>query len=92
MYFNRTKSDILLCGIARFSLGNKNKLRTFQPRKGKRIKHNQPRQNLLVLIKKECDWIQRSESKKFFGVFLDEKLEWKEHAKYTDYKKYWHYI
>ena len=29
--FYCTQSDILLCGIARFSRGNKNKLRTFQP-------------------------------------------------------------
>ena len=30
------QSDILLCGIARFSRGNKNKLRTFQPQKWKK--------------------------------------------------------
>ena len=35
-------SDILLCGIARFSQGNKNKLRTFQPQKLKKIKNSQP--------------------------------------------------
>ena len=29
--FYSTQSDILLCGIAMFSRGNKNKLRTFQP-------------------------------------------------------------
>ena len=30
-YFYRNQSDILLCGIAGISWGNKNKLRTFQP-------------------------------------------------------------
>ena len=39
--FYRTQSDILLCGIARFSRGNKNKLRTFQPQKWKKIKNSQ---------------------------------------------------
>ena len=39
--FYRTQSDILLCGIARFSRGNKKKLRTFQPQKGKKIKDSQ---------------------------------------------------
>ena len=39
--FYRTQSDILLCGIARFSQGNKNKLRIFQPQKGKKIKNSQ---------------------------------------------------
>ena len=32
-----TQSDILLCGIARFNRGNKNKLRTFQPHKWQKI-------------------------------------------------------
>ena len=52
--FYSTKSDILLCGIARFSRGNKNKLRTFKPQKGKKIRTASLKQNLLVLIKKEC--------------------------------------
>ena len=40
--FYGTQSDILLCGIARFSRGNKNKLRTFQPQKWKKIENSQP--------------------------------------------------
>ena len=39
--FYSTQSDILLCGNARFSRGNKNKLRTFQPYKEKK-KNSQP--------------------------------------------------
>ena len=45
MCFYSTQSHILPCGIARFSRVNKNKLRALQP------------QNLLVLIKKECNQI-----------------------------------
>ena len=37
-----TQSDILLCNIARFSRANKNKLRTFQSQKLKKIKNSQP--------------------------------------------------
>ena len=49
------QSDILLCGIVRFSRGNKNKLRTFQSQKWKKkLRTASLRQNLLVLIKKEC--------------------------------------
>ena len=45
--------DILLCGIARFSRGNKKELRTFQPQKSKKKnKNSQPQKNLLVLLKK----------------------------------------
>ena len=51
--FYCTQPDILLCGIARFSRGNKNKLRKFQPQKWKKIKTASLKQNLLVLIKKE---------------------------------------
>ena len=40
--FYCTQSDILLCGIARFSRGSKNKLRTFQPQKWKTVKNSQP--------------------------------------------------
>ena len=54
MCFYYTQSDILLCGIARFSRGNKNKLRTFQPQKWKKLRTASLKQNLLVLIKKEC--------------------------------------
>ena len=53
--FYCTQSDILLCGIARFSRGNKNKLRTFQPQKGKKIKNNQPQTKFNGSCKKkEC--------------------------------------
>ena len=54
MCFYRTQSDILLCGIARFSRGNKNKLRSFQLQKGRKLRTTSLKQNLLVLIKKEC--------------------------------------
>ena len=40
--FYCTQSDIFLCDIARFSRGNKNKLRTFQSQKWKKIKNSQP--------------------------------------------------
>ena len=46
-----------VCGIAKFSQGNKNKLRIFQPQKWKKTKQLRTasfKQNLLVLIKKEC--------------------------------------
>ena len=52
--FYSTQSDILLCGIARFSRGNKNKLRTFQPQNEKKLRTASLKQNLVVLIKKEC--------------------------------------
>ena len=39
--FYCTQSGIL-CGIAKFSRGNKNKLRTFKPQKWKKIKNSQP--------------------------------------------------
>ena len=53
--FYCTQSDIFLCGIARFSQENKNKLRTFEPQKWKRIKE-QPASNKIYrfLYKKEC--------------------------------------
>ena len=51
--FYSTKSDILLCGIARFSRGNKNKLRTFQPQKGKNIKNSQPQTKFTGSYKKK---------------------------------------
>ena len=55
MCFYCTQSDILLCGVVRFSRGNKNKLRTFQPQKWKKIRTASLNENLLVLIKKECN-------------------------------------
>ena len=51
--FYYTQSNILLCGIARFSRGNKNKLRTFQPEKWKKLRTASLKQSSLVLIKKE---------------------------------------
>ena len=54
--FYSTQSDILLCGIARFSRGNKNKLRTFQSQKGKKIKTRQPQAKFTgSYIKKSVD-------------------------------------
>ena len=53
VYFNRTQSNILLCGIARFSRGDKNKLRTSQPQKGKKIKNSQPQTKFAGSYKKE---------------------------------------
>ena len=45
----------LVCGIARFSRGNKNKLRTFQPQKLKRIKNSEPQTKFTGSYKKkEC--------------------------------------
>ena len=58
VYFYRTHSDILLCGTARFSRGNKNKLRTFQPQKWEKIKNSQPQTKFTgSYIKKECIYI-----------------------------------
>ena len=56
--FYCTQSDILLCGIAKFSRGNKNKLRTFQPQKWKKIKNSQPQTKFTGSYKKkECIYI-----------------------------------
>ena len=52
MCFYCTQSDIPLCGIARFSQGNKNKL-TFQPQKGKKIKNSQPKTKFTDSYKKK---------------------------------------
>ena len=51
--FYCTQSTILLCGIARFSRLNKNKLRTFQPQKWKRIKKCQPQTKFTGCWKKK---------------------------------------
>ena len=52
--FYCTQSDIL-CGIARFSWGNKNKLRTFQPQKWKKNQNSHPQTKFTgSCIKKEC--------------------------------------
>ena len=49
--FYFTHSDIL-CGIARSIRGNKNKLRTFQPQKWKKIKNSQPQTKFTGSYKK----------------------------------------
>ena len=64
MCFYCTQSDILLCGTARFSRGNKNKLRPFQLQKGKKLRTANLKQSLLVLINKQSvDDSNRSTSK-----------------------------
>ena len=50
--FYCTQSDILHCGIARFSRGNKNKLRIFQSQKWKKIKNSQPQTKFTGSYKK----------------------------------------
>ena len=47
-------SLIFFCGIARFSRGKKNKLRTFQPQKWQKIKHSQPQTRFTGSSKKKC--------------------------------------
>ena len=73
------QSDILLCGIARFSWGNKNKLRTFQPQKWKKIKSSQPQTKFTGSYKKRVHFEEHlwmSASKLYLkrdyntGVFL----------------------
>ena len=51
--FYCTQSDILLCNIARFSQANKNKLRTFQSQKLKKIKNSQPQTKFTGSYKKK---------------------------------------
>ena len=53
MCFYCIQSDILLCGIARFSRGNKNKLKHFSLKKEKKLRTASLKQNLLVLLKKK---------------------------------------
>ena len=50
MCFYSTQPDILLCGITR---GNKNKLRTFQPQKWKKIKNSRPQTKFTGSYKKK---------------------------------------
>ena len=52
MCFYCTQSDILLCGIARFSRGNKNKLKTFSL-KNEKIKNSQPQTKFTGSYKKK---------------------------------------
>ena len=59
--FYCTQSDFLLCGIARFSWGNKSKLRTFHPQKWKKeLRTASLKQNLLVPLKKRVYLINSS--------------------------------
>ena len=53
--FYCTQSDIPLCGIARFSRGNKKKLRTFKPLKNekKKKKNSQPQTKFAGSYKKK---------------------------------------
>ena len=51
--FYCTHSDILFCGIARFSRGNKNKLRTSEPQKRKKIKNSHPQTKFTGSYKKK---------------------------------------
>ena len=69
--FYCTQSDILLCGIARFSRGNKNKLRTFQPQKWKKIKNSQPQTKFTGSYKKKS--VGPYSKKKVSNVFA---MEW----------------
>ena len=48
-----TAQSGILCGIANFSRGNKNKLRTFQPQKWKNIKNSQPQTKFTGCYKKD---------------------------------------
>ena len=50
--FYCTQSDILFCRIARFSQGNKNKLRTYQPQKWKKLRTASLKQNFTGSYKK----------------------------------------
>ena len=62
-----TQSDILLCGIARFSWGNKSELRTFQPQKGKKIKNSRPQTKFTGSYKKKrvyCNKDCKNENKR----------------------------
>ena len=60
--FYCTQPDILLWGIARFSRGNKNKLRTFQPQKLKINKNSHPQTKFTGSYKKEdCNWTEQVE-------------------------------
>ena len=57
MCFYCTQSEILLCGVARFSRAN-NKLRTFQPQKcKKKIENSQPQTNFTSSYKKKIVYV-----------------------------------
>ena len=73
--FYGTQSDILLCGIARFSRGNKNKLRTFQPQKWKKIKNSQSQTKFTGSYIKKRMYISKKE--KFEKVLNSKKVDWR---------------
>ena len=52
VFFYCHQFDILLCGITRFILGNKNELKTFQPQKWKKIISSQPQTKFTGSYKK----------------------------------------
>ena len=69
VWFYCTQSDILLCGIARFSQGNKNKLRTFQPQKWNKIKNSQLQTKYTGSYnKKECSEIKLLQTTRFYLI------------------------
>ena len=60
MCFYSTQSDILLCGIAMFSWGKRNKLRTFQSQKRKKIKKSQPQTKFTGSYKKKSVFLLKT--------------------------------
>ena len=79
VYFYCDQSDILLCDIARFSWGNKNELKTFQPQKWKKIKSSELQTKFTGFYKKRVyfeEHLWMSASKLYLkrdyntGVFL----------------------
>ena len=69
--FYCTQPDILLCGIARFSRGNKGKLKTFQPQKWKKkIKNSQPETKFIGFYKKKSVFVKIVQSINSCGFFL----------------------
>ena len=71
----------ILCGIAKFSRGNKNKLRTFQPQKWKKLRTASLKQNVLVLIKKKSvmktsSWLLNRFNRTFFMWFVRPLILW----------------
>ena len=78
--FYCTQSDILLCGIARFSRENKNKLRTFQPQKWKKIRNSQPQTKFTGSCKKKrvhckVNW-KRKACSLYCHFFKESEFDW----------------
>ena len=76
MCFYSTQSNILLCGITKFGRGNKNKLRTFQPQKWKKIKNSQPQTKFTGSYKKKCVFgiVLINFSKDFLNILYNSEL------------------